>query len=423
MRPSKEKNINIKDIYYMKKARIYYLFAFLLAIVFIMTLYHRITIVFFTAVIIIPILSFLLMLLGYYFVKFEVFVERRVFEKKETAHTLIRISNEGFLPAPFIKIRIMQIDENGKSVDENIYAFSLYPFKGLDFNNNIVMKRRGLYEVGIKDIEFYDLLGLFRLKRDINEIIEILVLPKRILLYGNMMRNIFADDGDEKNKSKIGEDRTIVSHIRDYSDGDNINSIHWKLSSKRDELIVKVYDRPNDNNIMIIADMQSSIFHDSDMWEDSGDAVVESALTLALKCVYEGKRCTLYWYDTMEGNIVWYEVSTFSEFDTAFDHLAVTRVSFDNINVDDILKNNEICDTHNKVIYTVTQSMNLKTADILSSLAQYDDCEINCICVDLQNLTETSDYLDELALNNVNVVKISSDNKSDIETILNDFIA
>ena len=407
----------------MKKARIYYFFAFLLAIVFIMTLYHRITIVFFAAVVIIPVLSFLVMLLSYYFIKFEVNVERRIYEKRETASTLIRISNEGFIPAPFIKMRIMQIDENGKSVDENVYAFGLYPFKGVDFSNNIVMKRRGLYEVGIRDIEFYDLLGLFRLRRSINEIVEILVLPKRILLYGDMTRNIFADDGDEKNKSKIGEDRTIISHIRDYADGDNVNSIHWKLSSKKDELIVKVYDRPNDNNIMIIAEMQSNIFHDSDMWEDSGDAVVESALTLALKCVYEGKRCTLYWYDTMIGSIAWYDISTFTEFDTAFDHLAVTRVSFDNITIDSILKNNEICDTHNKVIYTITQGIDLKTADILSSLAQYDDMEINCICVDLQNLSETADYLEELALNNVNVVKISSENNSDIETILNDFIA
>jgi len=407
----------------MRKARIYYFFAFLLAVVFIMTLYHRITIVFFTAVIMIPVLSYLVMLLNYSFVKFEVFVEKKIYEKKETANTLIRISNEGFLPAPFIKMRIMQIDENGKSVDENIYAFGLYPYKGVDFSNNIVMKRRGLYEVGIKDIEFYDLLGLFRFKRTINEIEEILVLPKRLLLYGDMTRNIFAEYGDEKNKSKIGEDRTIISHIKDYSDGDNANSIHWKLSSKKDELIVKVYDRPNDNNIMIIAEMQSNIFHDSDMWEDSGDAVVESALTLALKCVYENKKCTLYWYDTMAASIVWYEISTFAEFDTAFDHLAVTRVSFDNITIDTILKNNEICDTHNKVIYTVAQGMDLKTADILSSLAQFDDNEINCICVDLQSVSETETYLEELALNNVNVVRISSENNTQIDTILNDFIA
>lgn len=407
----------------MKKARVYYFFAFLCAIAFILTLYHRITIIFFAAVVMIPVLSYLVMLLNYSFVKFEVMSEKKIYEKKETATTLIRISNEGFLPAPFIKMRVMQIDKNGKSVDENIYAFSLYPFKKIDFENSIVMKRRGLYEVGIKDIEFYDLLGLFRLRRSINEIEEILVLPKRIMLYGDMTRNIFAEFGDEKNKSKIGEDRTIISHIKDYGDGDNINSIHWKLSSKRDELIVKVYDRPNDNNIMIIADMQSNIFHDPDLWEDSGDAVVESALTLALKCVYEGKQCKLYWYDTLSGSIVWYDISTFSEFDTAFDHLAVTRVSFDNISIDTILKNNEICDTHNKVIYTVTQGMDLKTADILSSLAQFDDNEINCICIDLQNLQEISDYVEELSLNNVNTVRITGEEITEVEVILNDFIA
>jgi uncharacterized protein (DUF58 family) len=202
-----------------------------------------------------------------------------------------------------------------------------------------------------------------------------------------------------------------------------VNSIHWKLSSKKDDFVVKVYDRPSDNNILIIADMQSSIFHDSDMWEDSGDAVVESALTLALKCVYEGKACTLYWYDTISSSIVWYEISTFTEFDTAFDHLAVTRVSFDNVTVDAILKNYEICDTHNKVIYTVTQGMDLKTADILSSLAQFDDNDINCICIDLQDLNETTEYMEVLSLNNVHAVKVSGGDSARIDVILNDFIA
>ena len=413
----------------MKRARIYYFFAFLLSVFFILTLYHRITIVFFAAVLVLPLFSYLLMLLNYAFVKFEVSVDKKIYDKREQASYIIRISNEGIVPTPFIKIKIIQIDESGKSADENIYALSIPPLRSIEFKNNIIMKRRGLYEVGIKDIELFDLFGLFKFKRTINIIEEILVLPKKILLYSSVNSNITSDDGEEKNKRKIGEDRTIVSYIRDYTDGDNVNSVHWKLSSKKDDLIVKVYDCPNDNNIMIIADMQAHEFDDSDLWEDSGDAVVEASLAIALKCVYEGKSCVLYWYDTSQSCIVWYNITTLNEFDMAFNHLALTQVSFDNITAETILRNNEICDTHSKIIYVVNQGLDINTADILSALAAFDENEINCLCIDFKNQKSTSDFVNELCLANVNAVKFSVNetdgikNILDIEGFLNDIIA
>ena len=94
----------------MKRARIYYFFGVALAVFFIMTLYHRITIVFLAAVLVLPLFSYLLMLLNYAFIKFEVSVEKKIYDKKEQSSTLIRISNEGILPTPFIKVKIIQID-------------------------------------------------------------------------------------------------------------------------------------------------------------------------------------------------------------------------------------------------------------------------------------------------------------------------
>jgi len=424
----------------MKRARVYYFFAFLLSIFFIMTLYHRVTIIFFAAVVILPLFSYLLMLINYAFVKFQVAVDKKVYDKREQAATLIRISNEGLLPTPLLKIKIIQIDDNGKSADENVYALSIPPMKAVDFKSSIVMKRRGLYEVGIREVEIYDIFGLFKLKRTLNIIEEILVLPKQILLSSDIIKNVTSDDGEEKNRRKIGEDRTIISHIRDYMEGDNVNAVHWKLSSKKDDLIVKVYDMPNDNNIMIIADMQAHEFEDADLWEDSGDAVVEASLAIALKCVYEGKSCVLYWYDTLQSCIIWYHITSLNEFAMAFNHLAVTQVSFDNITAETILKNQEVCDTHNTIIYVVNQGLDIKTADILSSLASADDVEVNCICVDLKNQKDTSVFVNDLCLANVNAVIFTkgapqtdfsygimgvgdkTKNYADLESFLNEFI-
>ena len=172
--------------------------------------------------------------------------------------------------------------------------------------------------------------------------------------------------------------------------------------------------------------MQAHEFEDADLWEDEGDCVVEAALSVAMKCVYENKRCTLYWYDTQQSSIIWYDIATFSEFNAAFNHLAVTRVSFDDITAETILKNQEICDTHNKIIYVLNQGLDSQTADILSSLASLDDNEINCVCFDLKDKPETRDFANELTHANVNIVQCPGELVDSggeyLEKLLSDFV-
>jgi hypothetical protein len=107
----------------------------------------------------------------------------------------------------------------------------------------------------------------------------------------------------------------------------------------------------------------------------------------------------------------------------------VTHESFDNITAETILKTNEICDAHNKIIYVINQGLDINTADILSSLATFDDSVINCLCMDLKDNKETSDFINELCLANVNAVKFTRDENAgaavisaEFERFLNGFV-
>lgn len=52
-----------------------------------------------------------------------------------------------------------------------------------------------------------------------------------------------------------GNDRSEIFGVRDYSAGDSLNSVHWKLSGKFDSLKTKEYGSTSDYKILIIVDL------------------------------------------------------------------------------------------------------------------------------------------------------------------------
>jgi hypothetical protein len=62
-------------------------------------------------------------------------------------------------------------------------------------------------------------------------------------------------ESDTYSKDKSGDDCSEVFDIREYQDGDRLNRIHWKLSSKSDQTYVKEYSLPISNSVVIIPEM------------------------------------------------------------------------------------------------------------------------------------------------------------------------
>lgn len=62
------------------------------------------------------------------------------------------------------------------------------------------------------------------------------------------------EENDRFSEIKPGTDRTEVFGIREYVPGDSIRDIHWNLSNKKDELIVKEFSLPLRKELKIIID-------------------------------------------------------------------------------------------------------------------------------------------------------------------------
>ena len=99
----------------------------------------------------------------------------------------------------------------------------------------------GNYSVGIRKMRIYDLTGLFYINKRLRSSAQVQVLPETAcvcLRITERTRNYFGDS-DVYDDFRPGNDRSEIFDVREFRDGDRIQSIHWKLTAKSDELIVR----------------------------------------------------------------------------------------------------------------------------------------------------------------------------------------
>lgn len=93
----------------------------------------------------------------------------------------------------------------------------------------------GSFSYRLTWLSVYDLFGLFHININLNKNNEIFVKP--VPAMPERMPNMFGFKAKNLRKSK--QPTSEIYDIRDYQIGDSMRSIHWKMSAKKDEILVK----------------------------------------------------------------------------------------------------------------------------------------------------------------------------------------
>lgn len=93
----------------------------------------------------------------------------------------------------------------------------------------------GAYSYKFTKLQVYDLLGFFHFDRRINRQYEILIKPEPEI--PDIMPNTYGFKAKNLRRSK--QPVSEIYDIRDYQPGDPVKSIHWKMSAKKDKILVK----------------------------------------------------------------------------------------------------------------------------------------------------------------------------------------
>ena len=117
----------------------------------------------------------------------------------------------------------------------------------------------GAVQYTVEDLRVLDLLGFVELKKKVNLSAEVNVLPERIRKEQGSLSDFSGGFTEMEENNKRGNDFSDVNDVREYIPGDRLMSIHWKLSAKRDILMVKDRVSMSDQQMVILTELAGSI--------------------------------------------------------------------------------------------------------------------------------------------------------------------
>ncbi len=116
----------------------------------------------------------------------------------------------------------------------------------------VTAEQVGVVEVVIRGIVLEDWLGCHSITKKVEEKDELYVIPEGIC-QERVDANAYETGMEEVEESKLkGNDFSDVSQVREYIPGDAMKNIHWKLSAKKDEMMVKERLRMSTGKLLLL---------------------------------------------------------------------------------------------------------------------------------------------------------------------------
>ena len=107
--------------------------------------------------------------------------------------------------------------------------------------------------------------------------------------------------GDAHSAEKSGDDVSEVFDIRAYRAGDNLHKIHWKLSAKTDDLLVREFSSPVKNALFVFVDL--SVVHREQWTHECFDGMASILASLSQSLLERNEVHEVFWYDDGEGTL------------------------------------------------------------------------------------------------------------------------
>ena len=216
-------------------------------------------------------------------------------------------------------------------------------------------RRCGRIRLQLKRVTVYDPFGLFRFQVKIKGETEALTLfrPHTFGLetqisYGENM-NL---DSDEYSMQKAGFDPSETFAIRDYRPGDRVRQIHWKLSEKLDNLMVRDYGLPIQNTILLLLET-GRLPGEAKPEPECLDALAEGILSLSQELVEQQIIHTVGWQNHEEGTYNSREISGQEDLMELMPRLLGAVPGEDPLSVaGHYLESHECCEFAHVVIFT-----------------------------------------------------------------------
>jgi len=300
----------------MKQSRILYLCLFLMALIFAYFNGGKIPYMLLYTAILMPIVSLVYTIIIYLRFKYGQELDKNFVTKGDKVHFIFSVNNEDFLIYPYIRVTF----HGAKTIFENqvqIRNFSLKPYSGISSSFELQCNYRGNYEIGINSLEIEDFFGLFKFKYHVNEPKYVTVYPRIVYLERFLLKTDFMSESHFILNNR-NEDMTTISDVRKYAYGDSLKRVHWKLTAKTQDFMIKKFQSTSEINTFMLLDLCKNSYSSGEniILEDK---VIESIVAVLYFCLYNWIPVNLVFFN---GELINIEAKNHLVFNEIFEMMA-----------------------------------------------------------------------------------------------------
>lgn len=217
-----------------------------------------------------------------YTLKFDMKGVRTRVIRDETMMTIFTVRHTSLLPVSSI---ILNMSVPSAYTPTQGVLVSTPPFVSKTFRHMIRCPHRGVYEAGVTGISVTDVFGMFTFSRKPGtKLIRMEVQPRITDVQPMELKSV--DVGPER-RSRATEDNASPSDVRQWQEGDSLKKVHWKLTMRKREMMVRTYEESARPDTLIIPDLaEITALRDQQLTIE--DCICEACLSAAKAQLEEG---------------------------------------------------------------------------------------------------------------------------------------
>ena len=179
-------------------------------------------------------------------------------ENGRPVNAVVKIRNESILPAGKVEVRIESKNVFQKKGMVQWASISNVPRGEKKHSVSLMIKEAGCHDILVTQMKIYSVFGIFYLTRKCKDFCSVLILPEIHPVNVQVTEGVrnFLGDADVYDEFRPGHDSGETFEIRAYREKDKLQSIHWKLSAKMDELMVKENSLPRACAVVLLLELR-----------------------------------------------------------------------------------------------------------------------------------------------------------------------
>ncbi|MCR5543899.1 MAG: DUF58 domain-containing protein [Eubacterium sp.] len=268
-----------------------------------------------------PVLDIIALIFVYRSVEVRILAPENRVLRKSVAYLEFELSNKSLMVSYDVCVKLdaenlLYKDESGTIISLPCSARNKY-VKQLP----VRYMMNGIYRYSIKTMTVRDLLGFVSLKKNADTSTEVYVYPEKDSQAEMNLSDMSRGMTESEETMKKGHDFSDVSDVREYIPGDKLMSIHWKLSAKRDILMVKDRVAMSDQQMVVLIDLAGN--------DEMVDEVVTLAYAVVDRFVREQTYVRLMWWSEGEFAFKEYQIMSHDDLNNAYSMMYYSNIYSD----------------------------------------------------------------------------------------------